>query len=384
MSFKNNLNSDLIVTYEPINLPSGVDSIIKLKLNYWKGSNFHLCINRNYNKLSNIPFSKYNLNLFQLKYPTYSELRSNKNKYYSIFFSQLYFILNFLSLLKYYKKNKFNRVFIHSGGWPVIGNCFLNLLISILFNKKIALIIHNYPNYDKENNIFYKIQKKLIPILNIKLITVSKNCALELNSFFKDKKNFLVIPNSVKDPKIGYPKNKNKIFTLIYVGELSKRKGLEVLFKSLNLLKIRIKIIIIGSGEPKYESYIKKKYKILNHEINFISFSDQVPKFIYSSDILILPSISHESFGLVLIEAMSCKTPIIASQTGGITNLLRNNKDALTFKNDNYQELLNKIEVLMYNDALKKRLVDNAYRKYKHLYSDTVMVNKYINFDDFS
>ena len=51
---------------------------------------------------------------------------------------------------------------------------------------------------------------------------------------------------------------------------------------------------------------------------------------------------------------MSCKTPIIASQTGGITNLLRVNSDALTFKNYNYKELLHKIKILSNNNVLKK------------------------------
>ncbi len=371
-----NIINDLFVSHEPDNLPSGVDTLIASKIKNWKPSIPYLILNKNYNRYSKINLLNTNYNIHNLKYHTYSELRKiYSNKFISFILSFFNFFFNLFYIYKIYKKYKFSRVFIHSGGWPIIGNCFLNIIISRLLNIKTFLIIHNYPNQKVNNNILFKIQKLIILYFNLNYITVSDSCKNILSSYLN--KRISVINNSTDKIEFSYIKKKNKYFKIIYVGEISKRKGLDTLFNSLKKITIKISVEIIGSGEKTYESYIKRMYKNLKHEVKFTKYSNNPKKTIYQSDLLILPSVSYESFGLVLIEAMSCKTAILASKSGGISNVLKNGYDSLLFKPNNPNDLYSCLIKIISNKNLRKRIAYNGYRKFLHNFQTSHMVSKY-------
>ena len=123
------------------------------------------------------------------------------------------------------------------------------------------------------------------------------------------------------------------IFQIITVGYLIERKGFEYLIKAVNeVLKIhnKVKLTIIGSGP--LEQMLKKLIKDLGLENNIQILSnvsdEQLLEFYNSSDLFVLPSIvdsqgNTEGLGVVLLEAMACKLPVIGSNIGGIPDIIQ-------------------------------------------------------------
>ena len=108
---------------------------------------------------------------------------------------------------------------------------------------------------------------------------------------------------------------------ILYLGRLHPKKNIESLIKALKLSKEfkknKFKLIIAGTGDNSYKEFLVKEVKKLNLE-NFVSFVGHIEglrkdKLIAESKCLILPSHS-ENFGMVVVEALSQGTPVIASK----------------------------------------------------------------------
>ena len=118
-----------------------------------------------------------------------------------------------------------------------------------------------------------------------------------------------------------------------YFGKVEKRKGLHLLIKALNNIKFNYIILnIYGEGDANYKKSLKLLKKKNNYTLNFYKPVSDITKVLDNTDILILPSIQFESFGMVLIEAMRQKVPIICSNSGGMTEIVKNEKNGLIFK----------------------------------------------------
>ena len=138
---------------------------------------------------------------------------------------------------------------------------------------------------------------------------------------------------------------------LITIGRLSPEKGQKDLidvFKIVNNKLPDVKLYIIGDGilKNELEKYVKKLK--LNNNIIFTGFLDkeEKEKYILDSSIFVLPSYS-ESFGLVLIEAMSYGLPCVAfDSSDGAKELLKNNVGILINNRDKNEMAKKIVDVL--------------------------------------
>jgi len=224
----------------------------------------------------------------------------------------------------------------------------------------------------------YSIPKKEISKYVDVVIGISKfilNKHLEYGYFKNAKKE--VIYNSVEIPKIFTKKEKltDKII-FGYVGSLSSNKGIEFLLKNFNKINIpNVKLYVYGKGITKvYEIQLKKKYK--SDKILFKGF--QKPEKIYTNiDILIVPSLWNEPFGRVVIEANSYGIPVLASNRGGIPELIENGKNGYIFdiNNENFIEKLKLFLNTKFDETYIKNFSLNftsekIVKKYKDIYED--------------
>ena len=181
-----------------------------------------------------------------------------------------------------------------------------------------------------------------------------------------------------------------KSFILLYVGRLEWRKGIGTLLSAGNLLKNEIpnlKILIIGGkifGKQKnlddYKEYKRLFKKAKQEKVEDITkftgnISNRRLHFFYSaSNIVIIPSY-YEPFGLVALEGMASKTPIVASRVGGLMNIIEDTKDGFLFEPRNSLKLKEKILLIYSSQELRQKLIQNAYEKVKN-YSWKSMVEK--------
>jgi len=156
---------------------------------------------------------------------------------------------------------------------------------------------------------------------------------------------------------------------VLFVGGLDSAhyfKGVEVLLNALFLStnrNWRLRIVGEGNLRAHYEE-IAQHLKI-NNQVEFVgnlSEADLIRTF-QEADLFVLPSInSNEAFGLVLIEALACGVPVIASDLPGVRRVFEDNKQGLLVEAGNVNDLTKKLE-LIFNDEKRRKEMALAARQ---------------------
>jgi glycosyltransferase involved in cell wall biosynthesis len=117
--------------------------------------------------------------------------------------------------------------------------------------------------------------------------------------------------DSTSYPKRMEPPLQDKPLTVIFVGTLSQRKGLSYLLDAVRYLNSQnIRVLLCGRG--RVDEHLLEQYKDLSLEIKTNLSHAQLIQELYKSDVFVLPSLV-EGFAHVILEAMSCGLPIIAT-----------------------------------------------------------------------
>ncbi len=166
-------------------------------------------------------------------------------------------------------------------------------------------------------------------------------------------------------------------FVIISIAALHPRKGLKHLIasmKEVTAMHPRTRLVIVGEGpEQNNLQRIIKKLHLENNAI-LIGHQENISKLLKSSDLFVLPSIK-EAFGLVLLEAMAANLPIIASNVGGIPEIIHNHKNGELVKPESSKELSAKIIELIENRALAQKLAFVAHHDVKN-FTAKIMAEK--------
>ena len=118
-------------------------------------------------------------------------------------------------------------------------------------------------------------------------------------------------------------------------------------------------MILVGKG-PETENLKSLAYEIGIHKnVRWIQSYENIKDIYVLSDIFVLSS-EYEGLGLVLLEALSSKIPIIATNTSAIPEIIKNNYNGLLFKPGDYKNLAKKFEIIE-NNKLKKKFAKNGY-----------------------
>jgi glycosyltransferase involved in cell wall biosynthesis len=179
--------------------------------------------------------------------------------------------------------------------------------------------------------------------LTDKIIAPCPDLVNLLSYCFVDKRKVSIIPNGI-DPEIfdntscdtaflnRYALEKDNF--VLYIGRLFSLKGIQYLIKAFQNLKKRdklLKLVIAGIGD--FEPYLRKIAQGAE-DIIFIGYVDSImiKKLLYENCLtVVVPSI-YETFPMVVLEAMACSKPVIASNAGGIPLLVKHGKNGFLVK----------------------------------------------------
>ncbi len=170
--------------------------------------------------------------------------------------------------------------------------------------------------------------------------------------------------NNVNDVKMEFGIRENeKIISII--GRLSNEKGHTTFLNAAKqIIKKRkdIKFLIIGSGDL-FDTV--KEFIINNNLSGYIimtGFKKEVEKYISASDLIVVPS-GLEGLGGIIVESCIEKKAVIASNVGGIPEIINNNLTGILFEKDNFSELSDKILNIIDNKKMLNDLGTNCYKK---------------------
>lgn len=129
--------------------------------------------------------------------------------------------------------------------------------------------------------------------------------------------------------------------TMIFVGQLNRRKGLHHLLPCARELSDKIDIILVGSINPVSDLYREYKDDV---NITFTGFVDRdlLKEYYAYADVFVLPSLS-EGMSLAGLEAMAFGMPILCSDHSGVNDLVENGVNGYVFQTGNLEDLKNKI-----------------------------------------
>ena len=140
---------------------------------------------------------------------------------------------------------------------------------------------------------------------------------------------------------------------LLYFGRLSKEKGIDILIKAMALVNSNIKLKIVGDGSEK-ENLKKMAEKLkINSQIQFLDHKNQneLKKIIKNSLTVIVPSQWYENCPLSILEAFSFGKSVVASNLGGISELVEEEKTGFLFEPGNAKDLAEKINLLLASEG---------------------------------
>ena len=312
---------------------------------------------------------------------------------YSIFFP-ITFIYQTIRLFFFFNKRKFDKIMIINGGYPGGDICLAATLawVKSYPEKKPWINFHNFAL--KKNRFFlldyYKnYLDKIIARSVMGFVSVSNICSKSILQRKNLKKNkYLTIYNgheniknkskiSIKK-KFNLPKNSK---VLLMLAEYDLRKGHNLIIKVMeNIIKYEknIFLFIYGYGNQSYINELVRQSSA-NKNIYLNSYENNNIALIKECDVLLIPSQEYESFGYTAVEAMSQKKPIIATDCGGLPEIINNNVNGFVVKKKDALMFANKILYLINNKKLLKKFSLNSFSIYKKKFSNTKMIKSYNN-----
>ena len=182
-----------------------------------------------------------------------------------------------------------------------------------------------------------------------------------------------VIANFIDTSNICYkPVTDTKI--LLYIGRLSKEKGIEYLIKAMPRIQEEIpnaKLVIVGKG-PEKKNLEKLAAQIgADRGLTFTGWvnDSDIIKHIQNAEVVIVPSYWAESFALVTLEAMANGRPIIVSDIFGLSERIENDDVGSLFEAGNSKDLADKVIKLLSDFEIVKIMSKNARVKVNEKYS---------------
>lgn len=164
-----------------------------------------------------------------------------------------------------------------------------------------------------------------------------------------------------------------------FVGRLSADKGISYLLRAIHELNLRgndICAVIVGDGDYK-ESLIADVQALgMTDSVILLGNRNDTPLLYPAFDVFVLPSLK-EAFPMVILEAMACKTPIVATQVGDIYRIIENDRSGLLVQPGDAHSLSIAINELLHDQDKVEQLTMTARERVETLFSSSIMAAKY-------
>lgn len=294
-----------------------------------------------------------------------------------------------IKFIKIISKIKSDRILVINGGHPGgINSIFA--IIAWKLKKKNSNVIYNFHNLVSKANyktfIIHIFTNLIVYLLAKKIITVSSSALKSAENIYILKNKYKkIIFNGTLDLsnllKIKYIKSK-KYFLIL--ASYEKRKGIHIAIDAFNNFcekNNNYSLYICGDKNGGYFQSINNQVSSLKYKskIKLLPFTNKKINLIAECEALIMPSISFESFGYTLIEAMSLSKIIMASNVGGMPEIIKKGYNGYIFSPNNSKNLQRLLfSVIKEKKIVKDRIKKNARQTFLKFFQAKEMTKKYL------
>lgn len=257
--------------------------------------------------------------------------------------------VSFLVWMADYIKSVYNIPFVVSIHGPDLNTAIIDKRIRNLTKRSLVRASKIFPNSFDTKNRFYAIfgetfkrkTKTIFPGVDLKLYPTN------LDTKQIEKK---------------YSLSNKKL--VIFVGRLDKEKGIDYLVRAAK--DINGEVYILGGGD--YDKELKKITKDLKlKNVKFLGYFGkeylkELRQFYRKANVVVVPSTVKEALGLVILEAMAAQTPVVASNIGGIPNIVKDGKTGFLVRPRNPKDIAEKVNKILNNEKLEKAIGERCRR----------------------
>ena len=216
------------------------------------------------------------------------------------------------------------------------------------------------------------------------IITVSKSLRREMLACGHSRHKITAVANGVaSQPPIDSLARRDQLtWKLGMVALVRPRKGIEVLLHALSKLRHeqhRVTLEVIGGFEtPEYESSIRNLIEKLNlnQMVHLRGFTKDVPSVMRTFDAMVLPSLFGEGMPMVVLEALACGVPVIATRVEGTPEVIRHGQEGLLAHPQDADSLADAIQAFVSDRISWCRMSHLAVKRHRQGYSDVQMAQK--------
>ena len=280
--------------------------------------------------------------------------------------------------------------------WEIAG-LGVNSLLNTLSGLKIptvfqlgsyVLLYARSPETEQSHLRVRWLKKRLIgtvaPFTWTSSIAVSGTVKEEYVQAGFDPNRIEVIYNGIDPRFLSLPQTKdaphcyggNECAQLLFVGRLRDEKGLIVILRALDLLlngqssgeseKPRLHLHVFGSGEKAYigelETFLQEKRLADAVTFHGKASQDELIRYYDCSDVMLVPSLWREPFGLVIAEAMARGLPVIASNIGGPAEIITHEENGLLIEPGDAHALAEALTSMLANPYKRAQFAQKARR----------------------
>lgn len=304
-------------------------------------------------------------------------------------------ISQILLLTKFYKKISPDILHINSAGVEDAQTCIIasklaGIKTTIITNHTGLFLPYKIKSFNiKLIDILRKTVIKKIDKHASKRIAVSKATSVLIQKeYHLDQHKFEVIYNGVEFKKneinFDFSRLREKLelaetdIVLICIANLFKEKGIDYLLKALPAILENnkdVKLLIAGDGPLRDNLKNSSNELNISGSVKFLGKIDNVEELLAISKIFVLPSLG-EGLPFVILEAMAAGLPCVATNVGGIPEMITNSKEGYIVEPCDSKSLASAINKILANNETAKKMSNNARARIEEKFNLNIMIKK--------
>ena len=299
---------------------------------------------------------------------------SNRNKVSAI----VQFILSLIKITFYGVFNKLGIAHIHMASRGSYTRKSIIIRLTKFLGAKTIIHLHGgefETFYSKECSERKKQHIRATFDMADRIIVLSKSSLECVNTIVNNVDKVCIVYNA--SPEITLPKRSSEQKNILFLGRLSQNKGVEDLidaFAKITSTHPDIQLQLAGDGDiTRYKTQAIQLG--IASRVDFLGWISGEAKrqCLANATIYCLPSY-HEALGMGILEAMSANVVVVATNVGGIPDVIENGKEGILVEAGNVDALAIALSTMLENDELRAQYVNAAKSKYRLNFSPNIII----------